>query len=193
LSKDYAESNLTFVLGWTLLIVAALTITTLRAVAGRFLPRPAMATWVRVLLVVLVLCGGFLTIYSFGKLSKAWHRKDWLTASGKVIKSETLLGGTIRPRVIYAFEAGGQAWVDTTDLQVPAFGNKGKQYEVAIDLVKEYPVGKVVQVHYDPNDMANSVLLVNPTWDIYGKIGLGMVLFIGALFFLILPKPRLVI
>jgi hypothetical protein len=60
---------------------------------------------------------------------------------------------------------------------------------VAQKLAAEYPIGKEIQVHYDPDDFANSVLIVTPRWNIYGQLGLGMVLFTVSLFFLVLPRP----
>jgi hypothetical protein len=91
--------------------------------------------------------------------------------------------------VIYAYEVDSRAYIDTTDLQVPGFGNKNKQYEVTHAMVMEFPTGKEILVHYDPNDISNSVIVTTPRWNVYGQIGLGIVLFAGSLFFLILPRP----
>lgn len=175
------------------MIVAFLFIVTLRAIAAKVLPRSQKPVWVTVLLFILLICGGFLTIHSTQSLSKAIHRKDWPVAPGKVIKAEAVVGGVIKPMVIYAYVANGSAYVDSTDLQVPGFGNRSKQYDVAKKLALEYPIGREIQVHYDPNDFTNSVLIVTPAWNIYGQTGLGMVLFTASLFFLALPRPKVLV
>ncbi|HEX2897779.1 MAG TPA: DUF3592 domain-containing protein [candidate division Zixibacteria bacterium] len=155
------------------------------------MPRPNRPLWLIIVLAVLFLGGAFLTVTASKNLVKANSRKDWPVASGRVVKSESAVSGIIRPMVIYAFQVDKSAYVDTTDLQVPGFGNKSKQFEVAHELLLEYPVGKEVLVHYDPGDFTNSVLIVTPRWNTYGQIGLGVVIFTVSLFFLILPRPLL--
>jgi len=177
-------------LGWTLLIIAFLFVLTLRAIAGNKLPRPNVPVWMPIVLIIVLLLGGYLTVDSSWKLKNALSRKDWPVAKGRVIKSEPIVQGIIRPMVIYAFEVNGRAYVDTSDLQVPGFGNKNKQYEVAHTLVEEYPTGKEVLVHYDSTDFSNSVLIVTPPWNVFGKVSLGVILFSVGLFFLVLPRPR---
>lgn len=152
------------------------------------MPRPKRPIWLLIILAVLFLGGGALTIIASGNLANANSRKDWPVAPGRVIKSEPVVGGIIKPMVIYAYQVNQNAYVDTTDLQIPGFGNKSKQFEVAHESLLEYPVGKEVQVHYDPSDFTNSVLIVSPRWNIYGQIGLGVVIFAVSLFFLILPR-----
>ncbi|MGH8016040.1 MAG: DUF3592 domain-containing protein, partial [Candidatus Zixiibacteriota bacterium] len=137
--------------------MAFLFVATLRAILPSQLPRPNRPLWSLILLVALLLLGGYLTVNSSGRMKTAYDRRSWPIANGRVIKSEAVTKGMIRPMVIYAFEANGRAYVDTTDLQVPGFGNKNKQFEVAHALVADYPTGKEVQVHYDPNELSNSV------------------------------------
>jgi len=176
--------------GWTLLIIALLFLVTLRAVAGKYLPRPRKPFGMSVLLIVILLGGGFLTIYSSENLADAWQRKDWPIVKGRVMRAEADTSGTIRPLVIYAYEVNGQVYTDSTDLQAPGFGNRSKQYELAQETVRLYPVGKEIAVHYDPGNTSNSALITSPSWRIYGQLGLGMILFAGALFFLILPGAK---
>ena len=175
--------------GWIILVVSLLCVLTLRAMAAKYLPRPQKPYWINLILIVLFVAGGLLTLNSMVNLGRAIHRKDWPVAKGRVMKSEAILVGVIRPMIIYTYEADGRTYVDTTDLQIPGFGNKSKQLEVAQALVQEFPSGREIQVHYDPADYSNSVILTTPPWHIYGKIGLGVTLFTVALFFLVLPRP----
>lgn len=179
--------------GWTLLIIALLFVLTLRGILSKSLPRPNRPTWSMIVLAVLFLAGGVLTIVASKNLAKDSSRKNWPVANGRVVKSEAVVSGLIRPMVIYAYQVDQSAYVDTTDLQVPGFGNKAKQFEVAHTMVLEYPVGKEVQVHYNPDDITNSVLIVTPRWNTYGQIGLGLVIFTVSFFFLILPRPAIAI
>ena len=177
--------------GWTLLIIALLCVVTLRAVAGKYLPRPQKPIWIILVLILILLCGVFLTLYSSKNLSNALQRKAWPTAQGRVIKAEADTSGTVRPMVTYAYAVGGRAYVDSSDLQAPGFGNKSKQYELAEELLRQYPVGKEIVVHYDPADETHSALIISPPWRIFGQLGLGMVMFAVALFFLILPGQKI--
>lgn len=177
-------------MGWILLFVAFLFVVTLRAVAGKFLPHPRIPIWMRLVLFSILISGALLTIHSISNLSDAWQRKEWPITPGRIIKAVADTSGTIRPMVFYTYEISGRAYIDSTDLQAPGFGNRAKQYEVAEELVRLYPVGKEIAVHYDPDESSNSVLITNPSWRIYGQLGLGVILFAGALFFLILPRPK---
>ena len=177
--------------GWTLLIIALLGVVTLRVVGGKYLPRPQKPIWIILTLILILLGGVFLTIRSSENLSDALRRKDWPVATGRVIKAEADTSGAIRPIVTYAYVVGGRAHVDSSDLQAPGFGNKTKQYELAEELIRLYPVGKEIDVHYDPVNETHSVLIVSPSWRIFGQLGLGMVLFAGALFFLLLPRQKI--
>ncbi len=174
--------------GWTLLIIVSLFLVTLCAVAGKYLPRPQKPYWSILLLIIILISGGFLTIHSSKNLAIALQRKNWPTVMGRVVIAEATSGGIIKPMVIYSYATDGRAYIDTSDLQVPGFGNRSKQHDVAQKLAAEYPIGRELLVHYDPEDFANSVLIVTPRWNIYVQIGLGLVLFTNKLFFLILSK-----
>lgn len=131
-----------------------------------------------------------MTIKSGSNLSDAWQRKEWPIAPGRIIKAVADTSGTIRPMVFYTYEISGRVYIDSTDLQAPGFGNRAKQYEVAEELVRLYPVGKEIAVHYNLIELPNSVLITDPSWRIYAQLGLGVILFAGALFFLILPRRK---
>ena len=180
-------------IGWTILAVSLLLIIFLRIVAGKFMPRPDKSKWAVTVLVILLVGGGYLVVTSADQMKEAFKRRDWPTAKGRVIKSEAVVKSIIYPMVVYAYEANGRAYVDTTDMQVPGFGNRNKQFEVTHAIIADYIVGKEITVHYDPTDNTNSVIVTSPRWNIFGEIGLGVLLFAGALFFLILPRPAIVV
>ena len=128
--------------GWTLLIIALISVVTLRAVAGKYLPCPHKPIWMTLVLILILLGSVFLTLNSSKNLSESLERKTWPTALGRVIKAEADTSGAIRPLVIYAYEVNGRAYVDSTDLQAPGFGNSRKQYELAEESIRLYPIGK---------------------------------------------------
>lgn len=180
-------------IGWTILAIGFLFIITLRGIVAKSLPRFQRPRSMTLLLLSTFFGGGVLTIISSQVLTNAIHRKDWPIAQGRVIKAEAITSSVIKPMVIYAYVVGEKAYVDTTDLQVPGFGNRSKQFEVVEKLVLEYPVGKEIIVHYNPVDFSESVLVVTPRWNTYGQIGLGLIMFSASLFFLILPRPTIVV
>ena len=153
------------------------------------MPRLNRPVWAITVLSLLVLFGVYLTVQSTSKLNELLARQNWSIAEGKIIKSEIIIRGVALPMVIYSFKANGRAYIDTTNLQVPGFGNKAKQYQVAQELVDKYSTGNSITVHYNPDDATESLIIIHPQWNVFGKIGLGVVLFGVALFFLLLPLP----
>ncbi len=133
----------------------------------------------------LLLASLFLVIAAFGVVLAVieidsvieWQRiTAWPTVDGVVIESAVAGQRAIHPRVVYEYAVAGVTYVSESDLQAPMFGGKRKKYDVAKELVAEYPVGRAVTVHYDPDSAACSVLIAEVPWNVYGKLGLGITL-----------------
>jgi hypothetical protein len=97
-----------------------------------------------------------------GYRGQALASAKWPTAPGTVLSSEVernkpLFGKDYQyaPKVRYAFEVAGKRYEG--DMIQFGMGNLIYSYQ-ADEVVKPYPVGAAVTVHYDPADPKNAVL-----------------------------------
>ena len=137
------------------------------------------------LFLILFLTGSILTVYSSSELIEAYKRKAWPAAVAKVLESSVVETGSMRPLVIYAYEVESKTYVDSSFLQAPGFGNRARQYDVGMKLSRKYTTGKLILIHYDPQNFSESVIIITPTWDTFVKVGLGFVLLITSMFYLL--------
>ena len=142
------------------------------------------AAWSIVIFLILFLLGTVITVYSSSQLIAANKRKTWDIANGTVLESSIVETGSMRPMVIYSYEVGDKTYTGSSGLQAPGFGNKAKQYEVAMKLSRKYPIGKLISVYYNPLNNSESVIIITPHWDTYTRIAAGVTLLIASLFYL---------
>ena len=133
---------------------------------------------------ILFLSGSIITVYSSSQLIEANKRKTWDTAIGTVLESSIVETGSIRPMVKYSYEVGDRTYAGSSGLQAPGFGNKARQYDVAMKLSRKYPKGKLISVYYNPLNNSESVIIITPHWDTYTRIAAGVILLIASLFYL---------
>lgn len=137
--------------------------------------------------------GGWMVAFRLGKpiRDEALASASWPTTGGRVTRSrldESRKDGTIlrSADIGYEYEVAGRALTGTRVWIGDEYqSSPGNEFRAA---VKRHPVGRLVQVHYDPADPARSVLEPGPTWSasaIYlfglGGLGLGSVILVSAL------------
>jgi len=137
------------------------------------------------LFLILFLSGSILTVSSSSELIEGYKRKAWPTAVAKVLDSSVIETGSMRPLVIYAYEVKSKSYVDSSFLQAPGFGNRARQYDVGMKLSRKYPTGKLISIHYNPQNYSESVIIITPTWDTFVRVGLGFVLLLFSMFYLL--------
>ena len=59
---------------------------------------------------------------------------------------------------------------------VPGFGTKANRLNVAETNVVHNPAGKIILVHYDPNDPSVSRLKILPTYTVFLLLSVGSIL-----------------
>lgn len=138
----------------------------------------------------LFLLGSIITVYSSSELIEANKRKSWDTTVATVLESSVVETGSMRPMVKYSYEVENITYVGSSDLQAPGFGNKSRQYDVAMKLSRKYPKGKLISVYYNPLNNSESVIIITPLWDTYTRIAAGAVLLIISLFYLLYSVRR---
>lgn len=155
-----------------------------------YIPKQRFTTRSILIFLILFLSGSILTVYSTSELIEANKRKTWDTVIATVLESSVVETGSMRPMVKYSYEVDNKTYVDSSDLQAPGFGNKARQYDVAIKLSRKYPKGKLISVYYNPLNNSESVIIITPHWDTYTRIAAGAVLFIISLFYLFYSVRR---
>jgi len=139
---------------------------------------------------ILFLSGSFIIVYSSSQLIEANKRKTWDIAVAIVLESSVVETGSMRPMVKYSYEVDNKTYTGSSNLQAPGFGNKARQYDVAMKLSRKYPIGKLISVYYNPLNNSESVIIITPHWDTYTRIAAGVVLLIASLFYLFYSVRR---
>ena len=139
---------------------------------------------------ILFLLGSIITIYSSLELIEANKRKTWNRAAATVLESSIVETGSMRPMVEYSYQVDNKTYVGSSDLQAPGFGNKSRQYDVAMKLSRKYPKGKIISVHYNPLNNSESVIIITPHWDTFTRIAAGAILLIISFYYLFYSVRR---
>ncbi len=154
------------------------------------IPKQSFTAKSMLIFLTLFLSGSIITVYSSSELIEANKRKSWDTTVATVLESSVVETGSMRPMVKYSYEVENITYVGSSDLQAPGFGNKSRQYDVAMKLSRKYPKGKLISVYYNPLNNSESVIIITPHWDTYTRIAAGVVLLIISLFYLFYSVRR---
>ena len=155
-----------------------------------YIPKQRFTTGSILIFLILFLSGTVLTVYSSSELIKEYKRKTWDTAIATVLESSVVETGSMRPMVKYSYQVGNKTYVGSSGLHAPGFGSKARQYDEAMKLSRKYPTGRLISVHYNPLNNAESVIIITPHWDTFTRIAAGAVLLIISLFYLFYSVRR---
>jgi hypothetical protein len=130
---------------------------------------------------------GFFVAFYFGKpiLDNAARSKEWPTVVGVVERSEVVTrrdkdGTMYSADVAYKYEVDQREYRSSNVSFGGGFSSSSSGW--ANKLVNRYPVGKEIDVHYDPEEPGNSVLEPGTNWTSYIVYGIGLLfLAIGVL------------
>ncbi len=131
---------------------------------------------------VLALCGAALVLISFRSLGISEDRRHWPSVSGEVLQTQVAGHRAFHPEIVYSYSVGGTQFIDTTAMDSPAFGGRNSKYDVAREIVAEYPKGKAVIVYYDPANPSQSTLHPFAPWNLFGRVSFGSILYGGGIF-----------
>ena len=141
-------------------------------------------------MLILIITGAVMTVIDADEIAEGFHQRQWLHADGTIIESDISIERAIEPHITYQYSVDSISYTKTTNLFVPKFGNKRKQFDVARETTHEYHPGQQIIVYYNPVNPQQSTLKPGVPWDIYGKVGFGMCLFILGLTGLLLPSRK---
>jgi hypothetical protein len=117
------------------------------------------------------------------KARSAWRASDWPATAGVVLEStieEQSDAESTRhiAHIRYEYQVGRQRYVSSRISFTPQALDSSRW---SIELVRKYPAGSSVQVHYDPADPWESALFVGTTPMTYAQPIVGAVLVVFSL------------
>ena len=136
------------------------------------------------------LIGIGMTVWGIGILKDAKASTSWPTVQGEITgsridkstsrDSDGHTDTTYRADVTYRYAVEDAEYTGDT----VSFGEYGSDRRSHADrIVKRYPVGKEVKVHYDPEKPEKAVLEPGVTWSSYLVLGMGLFFTGGGLAF----------
>ena len=143
--------------------------------------------------VLLVFAGVWLIATQSEMLVTTRQHVNWPTTEGTVVTSEVVGTRAFHPHIVYQYTVAGVTYRDSTALDLPSVGGRHTAYDAASWIVEQYPVGRKVTIHYNPDNPTESGIRVFPSWDVYGKLSVGAVVLIGGLILTLLgavPRRR---
>ncbi len=110
--------------------------------------------------VTLMIGGLIVVIIQSRRLSDDWARRDWPVTEGVVVASHVSGTRAFHPGIRYTYTVGDRSYEGVSDLDVPGFGTKSNRLNVAERSLVDFPAGKKITVHYDPEHPDDSRLRV---------------------------------
>lgn len=143
----------------------------------------------------LLITGSFLAVTFFSVFDISLKLKQWPTAEAKIISSEVAGKRAFHPEVVLEYSVNNQHYTLKTDMDVPGFGTKNNRLNVARETVIENFPGKMLTVHYNPDNPAEAVLHTSGKFSSYVFLSIGVFMYAfgvyGVLSFLFnLTKPQ---
>ena len=108
--------------------------------------------------VIMVLFAGIIIgLYGIYKIYKGYESQNWPTTEGKIIDSRLAGAKRIIGRRVfikYEYFVEGNRYVSSQISYTLIIGD----YSGSVEILREYPKGKTVTVHYDPDNLRDAVL-----------------------------------
>ncbi|KAK3604824.1 hypothetical protein CHS0354_000486 [Potamilus streckersoni] len=119
------------------------------------------------------------------KLGEIVERKGFPTVLGRVMSAQIEVRGrsSYVPVVEYVYVVNQKSIIKKAELYSPPFGTKETRRRSSEKIIKKYVVGKDVLVSYNPDDENESFIDLSIAWDLFIRLGSGMLLGLGVIFF----------
>jgi len=131
---------------------------------------------------IFLLIGTLLTTYSTEEISTALLRHSWPAIMATVVETNIVGERAYNPELRCKYEIEGKQYSLTTDLKTPGFGRKRSRRQTAQIILKEYPVGSEVRIHYNPEYPTEAYIRIGPYWSDYMQLSLGILVFAVGLY-----------
>ena len=124
-----------------------------------------------------LIAGVFLTIFSSNDISASLKRQSWPVKSAIIVETNIVGDRAYNPQLKCKYDVEGKDYTLMTDLNTPGFGRKRSRQQTARIILKDYPVGSEVRIHYNPKKPEEAFIRTGPYWSDYMKLALGVLLF----------------
>ena len=124
-----------------------------------------------------LIAGIFLTISSSNDISTAIERQTWPVKLATIVETSIVGDRAYNPQLKCKYDVEGRGYTLTTDLNTPGFGRKRSRQQTARIILKDYPVGSEVRIHYNPQNPGDAFIRTGPYWSDYMKLAIGVLLF----------------
>ncbi len=129
---------------------------------------------------VVALVGLILIIKESNALQEATEKKQWTQTTGKILASEMRGRKAYIPFVKYEYELSGKTYTAETELYSPQWGGKLLRKETSENILSMFKPESTITVYVNPKNHAESVLEILFGWDLFIRLGVGMLLWLAS-------------
>lgn len=174
-----------------ILILALEAVALVVALSLYFLKRSSLSEtrwswWAWSGLGAVALVGLILIVKESNMLVDASEKKQWTPTTGKILASEMRGKKAYVPFVKYEYELNGKTYTAETELYSPQWGGKLLRKETSEGILAMFKPESTITVYVNPKNHADSVLEILFGWDLFIRLGVGMLLWLvstAALYF----------
>jgi hypothetical protein len=129
---------------------------------------------------VIALVGFILIVKESNALQEATEKKQWTQTTGKILASEMRGRKAYIPFVKYEYELNGKTYTAETELYSPQWGGKLLRKETSENILSMFKPESTLTVYVNPKNHAESVLEILFGWDLFIRLGVGMLLWLAS-------------
>ncbi len=124
------------------------------------------------------LIGLILIVKESNTLVDVSEKKQWTQTTGKILASEMRGKKAYIPFVKYEYELNGKTYTAETELYSPQWGGKLLRKQTSESILAMFKPESAITVYVNPKNPADSVLEVLLGWDLFIRLGVGMLLWL---------------
>lgn len=132
--------------------------------------------WITIYSSILIV-GALLVKKHFSVFDTSFKLKQWPTTEAKIISSEVTGQRAFRPEIVLEYSVNERQYTLKTDMDVPGFGTKNNRLNVARETVIENFPGKILTVHYNPDNPGEAVLYTSGKFSSYVFLSIGVFMY----------------
>ncbi|NTV45041.1 MAG: DUF3592 domain-containing protein [Chlorobiales bacterium] len=167
------------ILSLLIVLVVDLSLVFLKKISYKKIP-----WWASGLVAAFGIIGLVLVFIEAKSLTELRQTMNLPTVPGQVLEVKVVKSRAFIPYISYRYRVAGKSYDTTVELYVPQYGSKETRMQSAQDVAARYKPGETIAVYYDPqNPTISRVEFGKMSWDLFIRLGVGIVLYSAALMF----------
>lgn len=126
------------------------------------------------------LVGVILIVKESNALVEVSEKKQWAQTSGKILLSEMRGKKAYIPFVKYEYNLNGTTYTAEAELYSPQWGGKLLRKETSENILAMFKPDSAIIVYVNPKNHADSALEILYGWDLFIRLGVGMLLWLSS-------------